>query len=524
MSRAKTIRSWAGLGLGVVLCLGSAPARSEDRVLIVGINAYQNLGKGAQLTGSVNDANLMADFVVRQWGFKREQVKVLLDGEATADAIKSAMTTWLVKGTSHGDRVLFYYSGHGYFIADKTGDEPDGRDETLVASDAKSTGTEFINMVTDDDIKKRLDLLEGRSVMVIADSCHSGTLTRSLDPTQQPGDEISRTPLSWAPPSEDLAETGDRAPGDPTSGQTEVSEEEFTRLRNGNSIFRSTIHLRSWTAASPTEAAQEDVTQEPRHGVFTKAFVTGVEGRAADGNKDGRVSATELWQYVRTQAKTYCTNNRCKTGMTPLFEGGDADFTRDMLVWARPGVDPAPVTPVVIKPEPVNPNPGDLQPTADPAILIPPDLSDGSVKVEILPKGKIRLGQKIKIRVTSAKPGYVFALDMRDNNQVMQLFPSVCSHKERDVRANAPLTIPDPSYGCSFDATEVGTGQIVVVVSQDNVALDALLDRNKALEVIPDANAYLAEITRALLGVWTGDARNRPVKWALGSVRYEIKP
>jgi hypothetical protein len=80
---------------------------------------------------------------------------------------------WLVTGAQPGDSLFMHYSGHGGQVADQSGDEEDGFDETVIPHDYKSTG-----QIVDDDI---FDLLPARvppgaHLAVVMDCCHSGTI------------------------------------------------------------------------------------------------------------------------------------------------------------------------------------------------------------------------------------------------------------------------------------------------------------------------------------------------------------
>ena len=144
---------------------------SVRRALLVGINAYP----GAPLRGCINDVQQMKGLLKQYYGFQDEGIKLLLDGDATAAGIKAGLG-WLAEGGAEADAVrVFHYSGHGSYVADKNGDEPDGRDECLVPVDYQSVG-----FIIDDVLKTFYDRIpkEGNLTLVM-DSCHSGTSNRA---------------------------------------------------------------------------------------------------------------------------------------------------------------------------------------------------------------------------------------------------------------------------------------------------------------------------------------------------------
>ena len=111
----------------------------------------------------------MLHFSENNLGFKPAQIKTLTNQQATKANIIKAFNHWLIDATQSGDKVLFYYSGHGYQIFDESGDEPDQQDETLVSYDAWVDGR---NMVTDDELKELFQKLDDRQVLAVVDSCH----------------------------------------------------------------------------------------------------------------------------------------------------------------------------------------------------------------------------------------------------------------------------------------------------------------------------------------------------------------
>ena len=107
--------------------------------LCIGINDYP--GTGSDLSGCVNDANDWGK-LLSQKGFT---VKKLLDKEATRKNILDNMKS-LIDPAIKGDSIIFQYSGHGTYIADKDGDESDGTDECLCPSDLLYKGRRGISI------------------------------------------------------------------------------------------------------------------------------------------------------------------------------------------------------------------------------------------------------------------------------------------------------------------------------------------------------------------------------------------
>ncbi len=143
---------------------------AQDRALLVGIDDYWYLGA---LKGSTQDVKDMQQFLQFVWHYRSDQVRTLIDAQATRENILEAFDNCLIKDSRPGDRVLFYFSGHGYYIPDDNGDESDGYDETLCPVNTRGMRT----MIRDDEINARLQRLRGRKVTVIIDAGHSGSMT-----------------------------------------------------------------------------------------------------------------------------------------------------------------------------------------------------------------------------------------------------------------------------------------------------------------------------------------------------------
>lgn len=148
------------------------------KALLVGINDYAPVGAGGpDLRGCVNDVRDMAN-TLNVMGIvpaAPATMQILTDVRATRAAIIKGLK-WLISGAKKGDLLVFYYSGHGSQVADVSGDEIDGRDETICPHDYVTAG-----MIRDDDFKVIFSAVPaGVNLDVILDSCHSGSGTRDL--------------------------------------------------------------------------------------------------------------------------------------------------------------------------------------------------------------------------------------------------------------------------------------------------------------------------------------------------------
>jgi hypothetical protein len=485
---------WRGIATaaGFIVCLlYFAPAPSaEDRALIIGINKYAHLPEKLQLTASVNDAQAMVQLAKAVWGFRDEQIKLLLDESATAGHILAAMDSWLVQGTQAGDRVVFAFSGHGYFTIEAS-TEDYFRRPALVPTDVEVNGSEVRNLIVRKQLRGLVDRLVGRDVMMVVDSCFSGTITRALIT------EVERSPIIVR----SLA-VGGRFRG--------VSKGAFDALRREPSFLEPRNHLMVWTAVAASELALEDVTMTApaRLGVFTRSFIEGLQGRAADLNGTGVITAAKLLAYVRQRAESYCSTNACRTALTPTLDAPEHKLVRDLLTWRR---EPSTAEPPIAA----------ARPRIDPNDIVVASRPTG-VRLHILPSSNVRVGQAIRLQVTSPERGYLILLDVRATGEVVQLFPSRCARKERLLRAGAVLMVPDATYGCEFRADKAGNGRILAIVTKDNVPLDALLSRHRDLEVVPEGSDYLAAIAQQLFRVWAGDERNRAANWGMASAEYLV--
>jgi hypothetical protein len=111
--------------------------------------------------------------------------KKLLTKAGTRKAVLAAIRA-AAKALKKGDLFLLTYSGHGGQVADSSGDEDDKQDETWCLFDAQ---------LIDDELYFELsEFAAGVRVLVLSDSCHSGTVTRARPEPPPPGTRAKLMP------------------------------------------------------------------------------------------------------------------------------------------------------------------------------------------------------------------------------------------------------------------------------------------------------------------------------------------
>jgi hypothetical protein len=220
------------VSLTLVAALRGTPlAAQTTHAVFVGINDYVEFADepGGDLLGAEHDARVMRDLLIERWGLEPANALSLLGRAATREAIREAIVGWLAARALPGDLAVIYFAGHGSQVYDLDGDEPDGLDETLAPVDVLQFSS--ANDIRDDEFRAWLATIR-TDVVVILDSCHSGTATRAAG--------MRTRALEREPPPE-----GGREPAS------------VRQQRDRESMADSTTSVLELAAAAPNEAALE---------------------------------------------------------------------------------------------------------------------------------------------------------------------------------------------------------------------------------------------------------------------------
>jgi len=146
--------------------------------LVIGNNNYGGL---ENLQTAVSDARAIADVLSSRYGF---EVQLLTN--ATRQAILSALNKYRER-LGKDDNFLLYYAGHGKL------DRANDRGHWLPVDADPNDPTNWISNTSLTDI---INAMNAKHVMVIADSCYSGSLTRSVS-TAMGSDAASNLQEKW---------------------------------------------------------------------------------------------------------------------------------------------------------------------------------------------------------------------------------------------------------------------------------------------------------------------------------------
>lgn len=242
--------------------------------LVVGISAYKNLPKSAQLEFPNRDAeDIYAALISPEGGqFPAENVHKLINERATVENIRHELEVWLPSVTKDDDRVLIYFAGHGFVSGGHGWLATYDLDLHNIAGTAYPMDT--LGSVIGSKIK-------GKWKVLITDACHSGAITPEAD-----------------------------------------------RQQVTNTLLDLQKSLFSLTASRDREQSFESDRWGGGHGIFTYYVIKGIEGEA-DTNGDGVVDADELAEYVHTNVRL-ATEGR----QNPTSERGS--FDRNMVLAYNP--------------------------------------------------------------------------------------------------------------------------------------------------------------------------------------------
>ncbi|WP_255501095.1 polysaccharide deacetylase family protein [Mitsuaria sp. WAJ17] len=250
--------------------LSGAALYRDSHALIVGIDQYQ---RWPRLQHAGRDAKAMQETLQTRFGFRPENVKLLLDGEATRANILRALNKLSGKELKRDDRVFVFFAGHG-----STRRLPSGREVGYVIPVDAGLDDLQTDAIAMPQLQELGEALPAKHALFVVDACYSGLgLTR-----------------------------GGGAP-------------------NNNNFIRDNarrLGRQMMTAGGTDQQVADD--GPGGHSVFTWTLLQALAGKA-DLNGDGLITATELAAYV-APAVSAVAHQTPAFGSLPGSEGGEFVF------------------------------------------------------------------------------------------------------------------------------------------------------------------------------------------------------
>jgi tetratricopeptide (TPR) repeat protein len=232
--------------------------------VVIGIGNYKDR-KIPPLQYTVADAQEMVNVLTseKHGFFLKENVKMLINEEASTSNIKKTFRTWLKKKARGKDSIIVYFAGHGATEAGSS---------YWVTYDSDIEDL-YATAISNDSISEMLNSIESKTLIAFLDSCYSaatinrGWHTRSL---------IEKDPF-----------------------------EEFKG--EGRVVI---------TSSNGKQLSLE--IQEYGHGVFTYFLIQGLIGKA-DQDLDGYITLDEIWDHVKSNVQN--TAKKFGIHQTPIIDG-----------------------------------------------------------------------------------------------------------------------------------------------------------------------------------------------------------
>jgi hypothetical protein len=237
-------------------------AEQRKFAVIIGINKYADSDIDSLKVASVDAMSIYKILTDQKGGnFPKENVRILIDENATRESIMQSLGEWLPSQVKSGDMVFIFYSGHGGVEPDLTGEEPDGISKYIIPHDANVENL-FSTAIQNSSISKMLQRISSNKMIFFIDCCYSGGVTT--------GDEVIK---SITPPS------------------IKVGNDVYNDFSGSGRVVIS--------ASLPDQVSFE--VPELNHGIFTYNLIEGISGKA-DFDQDGSLTLiAEIYPFLSNE-------------------------------------------------------------------------------------------------------------------------------------------------------------------------------------------------------------------------------
>jgi len=189
-------------GVAVVPNSMKALAPGSAYALVIGIDRYSQF---PQLHTAVGDAKAVEAVLRQKYGF---HTQLLLDAAASRAGIMTALSSYR-RTLSPDANLLIYYAGHGLH-------DHDSDKVYWLPVDAEPDNS--ANWLLTDDITGEIRAIPAWHILVVADSCYAGGMTRGAEVQFNPTERTRFLEKQAAAKSRDLLSSGGNEPVSDTGG------------------------------------------------------------------------------------------------------------------------------------------------------------------------------------------------------------------------------------------------------------------------------------------------------------------
>ena len=218
----------------------------DSWAVIIGIDKYKY---SDQLNYAVKDAEAVKDMLINKFDFPEDNIKYLVNEEATLSEIKLALDD-ISTSADENDRILVFYSGHGETIQGIDGTEKG----YIIPYEGKQKKAYATGLAMDEILTISM-LSKSKHMLFLMDACYSGLMTQQFKGLAKPTEE---------------------------GYLTKVANESARQIITAGGREEQVIERDEW-----------------QHSAFTKNLLEGLETWEADYNDDGCITADELSSYLR---------------------------------------------------------------------------------------------------------------------------------------------------------------------------------------------------------------------------------
>ena len=262
--------------------LGSA-IYDDSWALVVGINDYDTV---QDLNYAVEDALAIKNMLINQYGFKRSNVRYLIDKEATQSNIKKELSN-LRKKVGENDRVVFYFAGHGE--TEELGID-EGDIGFLLPSDADADDL-YYSAIDMEELKRISTMSKAKHMLFLVDACYGGLAA------------VNTRSLSTSSPNY----------------IDKIKEESARQVITAGGKEEKVIEKDEW-----------------EHSAFTKNLLAGLKDNKADQNQDGYITGSEIGLYLQEKVSFDTENYQTPQSRKLTTHDGEIIFISNRVENTKP--------------------------------------------------------------------------------------------------------------------------------------------------------------------------------------------